>query len=97
MTKKVGRLVFKPTKIIWGTERMSFVVYKNKDKYLVNIKEKLVDLKKLHDWGIHKWGLVDMMKIISDKGKRRGRITINTLPKEVMERANKELILDRLK
>lgn len=95
--KKVGRLVFKPTKIIWGTERMSFVVYKNKDKYSVNIREKLVDIKKLHDWGRSKWGLIDMMRIISDRGKRRGRITINTLPKEVMDRANRELILYKLK
>lgn len=38
--KKIGRLVFKPRKIFWGVERMSFIVYKNKGEYLIKIREK---------------------------------------------------------
>ena len=71
------------------------MVYKDGDEYLVRIWERTEGIKNLHFWGTGKWGLIDMMKIINRKSG--GRITINTLPKKIMERARKELILDRLK
>lgn len=97
--KKVGRLVFKPANIFWGVEKMSFAVYKNKGEYLVKIWEKQKGRKIPFYWGARKWGLADMMSIInqSERKNGKGRITINTLPKEVMDRANKELILEKLK
>ncbi len=97
--KLIGRLVFKPRKIFWGAERMSFKVYRDKGEYLVKIWEKHIGLKKLLPYVTGKWGLLDMMKLISRSERKngKGRITINTLPKEVMNRAKKELILYNLK
>lgn len=98
--KKIGRLVFKvtkPNKKDWNIG-FNFLVYKDKGKYFVKVREKLKEFKKLHSWG-GMVGLIDMMILISRSRKRNesGKITINTLPKEVMDKANRELILDRLK
>ena len=94
----IGRLVFKPKEIFWGVERMSFKIYKNKGEYIVRIWEKNIGLKKLHFYNIkEEYGLLDMVKIMARSEKRHGgKITINTLPKEVMDRAKKELIIKRL-
>ncbi len=98
--KLIGRLVFKPREIFWGVERMSFKVYRNKEEYIVRIWEKNIGWKKLHFYNPIKkeYGLLDMVKIMARSEKRHGgRITVNTLPKEIMNRAKKELILHNLK
>ena len=98
--KKIGRLVFKPNKAFWGVERLSFVIYKNKGNYFVRVYEKNKALKKLLDWASGRMGRIDlgyMMKMVNNKKYCGGKITINTLPKEVMDRANKELILENLR
>jgi len=94
--KRMGRIVFKPNKMFWGVERLSFIIYKNKKDYFAKVYEKNKALKKLLDWG-HKIELGYMMKMINNKKYSGGKITINTLPKEVMDRVNKEIILERLK
>jgi len=56
----------------------------------------------MYNWG-HQIKLSEMLRLINSSRKRsernngKGRITINTLPEEVMERANRELILYELK
>ena len=97
--KKIGRLVFKPKKIFWGVERLSFIIYKNKKDYFVRVYEKNEGRKKPLDWGkgIHQINLGYMMRMINNKRYDGGKITINTLPKEVIDRANKELILENLR
>lgn len=94
--KKIGRIVFKPNKSFWGVERFSFVIHKNKKDYFVRVYEKNEARKKLLDWG-HKIDLGYMMAMINNQKFGGGKMTINTLSKEVMGRANKELILWSLK
>ena len=111
--KKIGRLIFKPDKDSWsgksikgeigkGTERFLFVVYKKKDKYLVSIKEKFYGINKIHTWnrpykskGMSIGG--DLKEMISVIGRGKGKITINTLPKDIKEKVNREIILYKLK
>ncbi len=95
--KKIGRLVFKPKKIFWGVERLSFIIYKNKKDYSVRVYEKNEAQKKLLEWETHEITLGNMIMMINNKRYCGGRITINTLPKEIMDRANKELILENLR
>lgn len=111
--KIVGRLVFKPDKDSWagkswegesgkGTERFSFIIYKKKGKYPVTIKEIFYGTKKTHTWNRpfkSKGKLVggDLEEMIDVIGRGKGRITINTLPKDVKEKVNREIILRRLK
>ena len=94
--KKIGRLVFKPNKMFWGVERLSFVIYKNKKDYLVYVYEKNKGMKKLLDWQ-HEITLGYMVRLVNNKRYYGGKITINTLPKEIIDRANKELILENLR
>lgn len=98
--KKIGRLVtkiVKPTKQNWN-KGFSFIVYKNKGEYFIEVSEKMKG-GKIHSWGKEKYPLSDMVVLIDNSEKRNKgmKITINTLPKEVWERANRELILHRLK
>ena len=97
--KKIGRLVFKitkPTKKDWNIG-FSFIIYKNKGEYFVKASERINRFGKNHIW-TRKIELLEMMILINHSRKRNGsgKITINTIPKEVMDKANRELILHRL-
>lgn len=111
--KRIGRLVFNPDKdsfegkswkgeIGKGTERFSFIIYKEKGKYLVSIKEKFYGTNKIHTWNrpiksnrIFVGGNIKEMTSII--GRSKGKITINTLPKDIKEKVNREIILYKLK